>query len=294
MPLIIQGDTSMKSNYKNSSKEKRQHFLKVAAGFIINMVGFSVASMLVFTLPAYFSNKIVGQTIGLLASITAITITFAITTHIILRKRFIDYHFNMTPYHLRRLLFGLLVGIMTFLLISLPLYISGLYQLKHTGSWQQMLLGFILFAGVGYAEEVLCRGYLQHELLKLGPIKALFLTSGIFSILHFLNPGFSFIGFVNLILAGVFMGAAMYATKSLMTAIGIHITWNWTQGSFLGISVSGNSVDGLFSTTVQGNNALLTGGDFGTESSILCTIILVAGSALFLLYAKKKRTILDF
>ena len=40
-------------------------------------------------------------------------------------------------------------------------------------------------------------------------------------------------GSFQIFLAGCFFSALIYSTGSLFTAIGAHITWNWTQGAIL-------------------------------------------------------------
>ena len=63
--------------------------------------------------------------------------------------------------------------------------------------------------------------------------------------------------------AGVLLGAAYAVTGRLWLPIGLHIGWNFTEGSLFGMSVSGNAIDtGLLHGTLTGP-PLLTGGAFG-------------------------------
>ncbi len=64
-------------------------------------------------------------------------------------------------------------------------------------------------------------------------------SAALFALLHGLNPNMTFLAVFNIFLAGCFFSALIYSTESLFTAIGAHITWNWTQEVILGIPVSG-------------------------------------------------------
>ena len=192
-----------------------------------------------------------------------------------------------------RLCLGLFFGIAFFLLTTIPLYLSGNYTLQWgnpgAGDVGILLLELLYFVGVGLAEELLARGAILHALLRFGKWKALLISSCVFGLLHLTNPNLDVLAMVNLILAGLIMGLSMYATGSIWVAIGFHITWNWIQGSVLGIPVSGHVQSGtLFQTAILGSNPVLTGGEFGAEASIICTAVLALGSLAFFLYGRAK------
>ncbi|MFR8907961.1 MAG: type II CAAX prenyl endopeptidase Rce1 family protein, partial [Enterococcus faecium] len=104
-----------------------------------------------------------------------------------------------------------------------------------------------------------------------------------------LNPNMTFLAVFNIFLAGCFFSALIYSTESLFTAIGAHITWNWTQGAILGIPVSGTQEQGFFSTLIQSQNTIITGGNFGAEASISTTLFLLVLIVGLLLYAYKTK-----
>lgn len=153
---------------------------------------------------------------------------------------------------------------------------------------------FFLFITVGFLEEYLCRGFIQHHLLRFGSYAALISASIIFSLLHLGNPGITLLALVNIALAGCFMGSVMYAFNSIHAAVGVHITWNWVQGAIFGIPVSGTTPSGYFSTTVLSSNHLLTGGKFGAEGSIICTLVTVVLTIVFLALAKRNGNLSNF
>lgn len=186
---------------------------------------------------------------------------------------------------------GLVIGVAIFLIITLPLYLSGLYTLKSGNQdFYELAVHFIVFIAVGMTEELLFRGFIQHRLLRFGPMVALLISAFLFALVHGLNPNVSMVGLMNVFLAGCFFGAIMYLSGSLFTAIGAHITWNWTQGSLLGIPVSGTNEPGYFSTLVKEGHTLWTGDNFGAEASLSATLILalLTMGILFYLYKTKK------
>ena len=86
---------------------------------------------------------------------------------------------------------------------------------------------------------------------------------------------------MNTILAGIWLAIAVYKTRALWMAIGLHFGWNATMGVGLGIPVSGAGGDGsplelasALSTTLTGPN-WYTGGAYGLEGSAGCTAALV-------------------
>ncbi len=72
-------------------------------------------------------------------------------------------------------------------------------------------------------EELLFRGFLQRSLEeRLKPLKAIFLTSAIFSVIHF-NP----INMIPLFIIGVYFGIIAYLTNSLVIPIILHFLNNF-------------------------------------------------------------------
>lgn len=59
--------------------------------------------------------------------------------------------------------------------------------------------------------------------------------------------------------------------RNLWFAMGMHFSWNSLEG-LLGLPISGHPANGLFTVNVNGA-ALLTGGDFGLEGSIVTVLI---------------------
>lgn len=147
-----------------------------------------------------------------------------------------------------------------------------------------LLLTLLFFFLVAVAEELIGRGFILGRMLDGGINKfwALLLSSVIFSLMHLFNPGFAVVPFLNILLAGVFLGASYIYTRNLCFPIALHWFWNWLQGPVLGYEVSGNKFgDSLLQLQLPEAN-LMNGGTFGFEGSLLCTVLLVIGAMLIL------------
>ena len=117
---------------------------------------------------------------------------------------------------------------------------------------------------------------------------ALFLSSALFSAMHLFNPNFALLPFVNILLAGCLLGASFLYTRNLCFPVVLHWFWNWLQGPVLGYEVSGmDSGETLLTLRLTGSD-LLTGGSFGFEGSLLCTVLLVGGTLAIVGYYERR------
>ena len=152
-----------------------------------------------------------------------------------------------------------------------------------------LLISFVFFLLVAITEEFALRGFVLERMLQGGVNKfwALFLSSTLFSLVHIANPNFDFLSFINILLAGILLGSSYIYTRNLCFPIALHWFWNWIQGPVLGYEVSGNKFcDGLLTLHLPEAN-LINGGAFGFEGSILCTVLMVAGTAVILKMFRK-------
>lgn len=140
-----------------------------------------------------------------------------------------------------------------------------------------LALYFLGFLIQGAAEEVIFRGYLMNTIGgKISAVPAILISSAAFSIAHAANNGVNFLSFFNIALFGAFAGIYMIAYDDIWGACAIHSMWNFFQGNFYGISVSGTDVaDSVFILNHSSDNVILTGGDFGIEGSIFTTAVLM-------------------
>jgi membrane protease YdiL (CAAX protease family) len=149
-------------------------------------------------------------------------------------------------------------------------------------------LGLITFILVGYQEELLSRGYqLQNLRDGSGLVWGVILSSTIFSLLHLSNPGTGVASTVGLLLAGVFLAFGWIRTRSLWLSIGLHIGWNFFEGTFFGFAVSGLDLETLMRHTVVGPK-WATGGSFGPEAGLIMIPAYILGVLLVLLYTRNR------
>lgn len=150
-----------------------------------------------------------------------------------------------------------------------------------------LLLNLLFYFLVAVSEELMARGFILGRMLDGGINKfvALFISAMIFSLLHVFNPNFAFVPFLNIMLAGFFLGASYIYTRNLCFPIALHWFWNWIQGPVLGYKVSGNEFnnENLLILRLSEEN-LINGGAFGFEGSLLCSFLLILGTALIIKY----------
>lgn len=148
------------------------------------------------------------------------------------------------------------------------------FQWASSADTSSVLIASIESALAGaIVEELIFRGLMLQAIDKLGgkPL-ALAVTSLFFGVAHLGNPGATLWGgFAIALEAGVLLGSAFLWRRNLWFAIGLHFAWNAIEG-LLGIPVSGHPATGLFTVKVHGA-ALLTGGNFGLETSIVPVVI---------------------
>lgn len=142
-----------------------------------------------------------------------------------------------------------------------------------------LVLSGVVFVVAALAEEALFRGYPLQTLTRAQlAVLGVLLTSVPFAAIHLQNPnvakGFTFI---NTALAGVWLAVAYLRTRSLWFPLGVHWSWNWALGSLFGLPVSGITrlaPNPLLQATDLGP-AWLTGGSYGIEGGLACTVALV-------------------
>jgi membrane protease YdiL (CAAX protease family) len=148
---------------------------------------------------------------------------------------------------------------------------------------------FAIYLAVGWSEELLSRGYwLQNIEEGLDLDWALFISSTFFALAHIGNPGFSWIAMLGLLVAGYFLAFGYVRTRQLWLPIGLHIGWNFFEGTVFGFPVSGTDSFRLIIHTVKGPT-IWTGGAFGPEAGLILLPGLVFGGVLIFWYTQRRR-----
>lgn len=144
------------------------------------------------------------------------------------------------------------------------------------GQYVSLALLFVGFIIQGMSEEVICRGFMMTSFgSKAGAAAGMLFNSLVFGALHLGNDGVAPLAMVNLVLFGVFMSVLVLKLNSIWMACAIHSIWNFVQGNFYGVLVSGmDSGASIFRFESTKGFELLNGGSFGMEGGIATTIVL--------------------
>jgi len=172
---------------------------------------------------------------------------------------------------------GAATGAALFCVVYAVLWLAGIAH------WQ----GYLGLSGVPTAALVALMAAVGEELVfraaifriveeAFGTTVALVVSAGFFGVAHAFQPGANLTSVLAIALeAGVLLGAAYAASRSLWLPIGLHFAWNFTEGGVFGAAVSGFQANGVFKIELSGAD-LWTGGQFGPEASVIavacCTI----------------------
>ena len=180
----------------------------------------------------------------------------------------------------RQFLAGALGGCGLMALVALVVFLAGGFHLVRNPAAGLGLLGTgaWLYLAVAFSEELLFRGYLFQRLEKaLGRWRTQWLVALLFAAVHWGNPGMTgstrILASLSIAMAGLLLGLCYLRTRSLALPIGLHLGWNWAQGTLLGFGVSGIPNGGWWTPVFHGQPELLTGGAFGLEASLPCALV---------------------
>ncbi|MBP7377763.1 MAG: CPBP family intramembrane metalloprotease [Pyrinomonadaceae bacterium] len=156
------------------------------------------------------------------------------------------------------------------------------FELNLANGWQPVLtslaVSFGVFAAAAAMEEALFRGYILQTFARSNLAwLAILLTSVFFGLVHADNPNAGVISTLNTVLAGIWFSVAYLKTRDLWFVWGLHLMWNWMQGSFFGIEVSGltDITKNPLLREIDTGPTWLTGTTYGIEGGIVCTVALV-------------------
>jgi uncharacterized protein len=185
---------------------------------------------------------------------------------------------------------GLVLGIALFTTLMLSLWMFRVYSPAGWGSLVSLPGGFVSALIAAIIEEIIFRGFLFRLSEKvLGLWGALALTSALFGAAHAFNRGATMGSDLAIAVeAGLLLGGAYALTQRLWLPIGIHLGWNFAEGSIFGMAVSGGTNrESLIAGSLHGQD-WLTGGAFGPENSVGAVIICLA-AGIFLLAKTVRR-----
>lgn len=187
----------------------------------------------------------------------------------------------------RQLVGGFAFGAVEMLAIATLIWLAGgvRFELDAARSFAVLVHGLWFFAWAAMIEELLFRGFLFQRLVDgIGAPGALALMAVAFAAAHWGNPGMDggtmVAAIVDTALGAILLGLAWLRTGRLALPIGIHLGWNWTQGTLLGFDVSGLAQAGWLHPHLLDKPQWLTGGAFGPEASVCSVLVDVLAIAL--------------
>jgi membrane protease YdiL (CAAX protease family) len=186
---------------------------------------------------------------------------------------------------------GTLAGLGLFTATIGIIALFGGYRIAGWGSFGTAVAALGLMSAVAVAEELLFRGVLFRIVEEMtGTWGALAVSALVFGALHLVNPGATVWGALAIAIeAGLMLGSAYAATRTLWLPIGLHLGWNLAEGGIFGVTVSGSGHGpvGLLKGALSGPVAL-TGGSFGPEASLVAILICGIPTVLFLRLARRR------
>jgi hypothetical protein len=194
------------------------------------------------------------------------------------------------PRWLRHLSLGLIGGTMIFSIAVLIAGVLGVYRIVAFGNLGGLLAALIApTIGAAVTEEMLFRGILFRWIEEFGGTwVALIVSSTLFGLVHIMNPNATwFSSFAIAVEAGILLGGAYMLTRSLWFPMGLHGAWNFTQGEIFDVPVSGHPENGLVTAKLSGP-ALLSGGQFGLEASVIALVIATAAGVWLVVLAVRR------
>jgi len=176
-------------------------------------------------------------------------------------RRIKDLGLQRNPLAWTDLIVGLVFAVGLVFLLAVFYQVSGLFALRPDPEWSKLGRIVLTAAAVGGIEEIIFRGVVLGICLwSLRPGAAIFVSSVLFAVVHFMkpargklgaedvhwwsgwselgsfvsawpSPGLLLSGLASLLLAGWILGAATVRTRSLWLPIGLHAGWVLAQQS---------------------------------------------------------------
>jgi len=253
---------------------RRIGLLRLVVFFFVLTIAYAIpGALLRFRLPHVPQDirDIVGLGIATAGALLTIGL-YALLVGVLEKRHVIDLR-------LKRGIPLLIAGIVLAVLLFGIIY--AVYFGLHAATWNgyagtKYVLAFATLALIsGVCEEVIFRGGIYRIMEDMfGSGIALAFSGLLFGLVHLGNPGASMFAAVAIAIeAGILLGAAYAATRSLWFPIGIHIGWNFAEGGIFGAPVSGlPGGHGLLNFPLHGPD-WLTGGAFGPEASVIPMVI---------------------
>jgi len=243
-----------------------------------------------------FSNHKILAWTGLFLLLVGLPISDLFARFIIRRRSYGLYFMELSWL---KFALGYLTGMMLSALIFYVLLMTGFakivafpIRLKSQELVASILSYTLIMVLIGFYEELIFRGIFTCELSRRWNNWILGSTAGglIFSVIHLNNVQTSSVSKIKIVVSGLifswFLSALMLHYKSLKVAMGFHAGWNYFLGGFMGCTLSGKQFGLTPFQTVFNGSSLISGGDFGLETSLLVNCVFIA---LIIIFWKKSQ-----
>ena len=191
----------------------------------------------------------------------------------------------------KMLVFGALSGVsLCFLAVLVAVFHKDLSFEFHEIDFGIIMLVLLSLIIQGCAEEMLFRGYLLNGILEMYSPRLAILASGmLFGIAHIFNPGITFLGGFNIIIAGIAFSYIAIKLNSLSFVIAMHIMWNFTQEVVFGLPNSGIHFSNSILYVADSRDTLFNNQIFGIEASLQMPVIWIAFMLIIMFFAKRDK-----
>jgi membrane protease YdiL (CAAX protease family) len=158
---------------------------------------------------------------------------------------------------------ALAIGVPSALLIA----VGWLDVTDAPGPWQAGAFATaMMLLPAAMAEELMIRGYPLAVLREtLGWRGGILVTSVVFGVLHVFNQNVAVSAIVLVTIAGVFLGAIVYRTRSVWASTAAHFGWNLTLAVVLHAALSGQEMPAGDYRVIDSGPDWATGGAWGPE-----------------------------
>ncbi|MDO5726008.1 MAG: CPBP family intramembrane metalloprotease [Tissierellia bacterium] len=183
---------------------------------------------------------------------------------------------------------GFTIGFILFSSILLILIFLGAVKFKGINSSFSIFYIFLFLIGFiiqSTSEEIVVRGALTKLIFeRFGKWISILVPAFYFGFMHINNPGVTGISTLNTFLVGIIFGLLLYH-DNIYLPIGFHSAWNFFQGPFYGLNISGIEMPSNV-LDFEIINQKLAGGFYGIEASLVTTVLFIA--LIIYLFIKEK------
>jgi len=177
------------------------------------------------------------------------------------------------------------------LVVAILVVLGAIRYAGLSGPPKEMLSGFEVAAGILFLaaafEELAFRGYGFQRLVEaFGALGAVVVFSGLFGLVHLLNPGATMLSTASTALSGVLLSVAYLKTRALWLPIGLHWAWNFFMGPILSLPISGLDFGPTLLRVQISGATWLTGGAYGPEGGVV-VIVVVLVAIVFLVRTRR-------